>query len=389
MSNNNNEEDKMDIDGEEVIEDEVNEDVGETVPQQEDTTTTTQTTQTTEGGEDSSMLNILKSLKVGADLSKVTIPGGYILPKSTLTFFAENCSVHFDLLLACNGMNDPLQRMLQVYRYFLSTRWVPKEMRKKPLNPVLGETYELATHFKDEKHVATCLSEQISHHPPITSSIVYNVALGIQVSYNSPVKASFMGTYLRISPEGHFVVTLDKFKEVYSITLPPMALRIFRGFAELAGQSIMTCDKSDYSIKTSFFPKPLLFGNYNVIEATMYNGKEKIMKFKGQWDGEVRSSPYKKDKYETFVERSKLVPGTFVPLPAEKVLPTDSTIVWRGVIEAAQTQAGAKAITKEKTKVEEEQRRLAQERRDKAVDWLPAHFIQSKDGNGWQLKQFK
>ncbi|EFA81732.1 hypothetical protein PPL_05726 [Heterostelium album PN500] len=371
------------------------EDVGEEIPEEfkkvDGATTTVEEIdeQVDKGGAtagNSAITSMLKSMKVGTDMSNMVMPGSFILPRSTLGYFAENCSGYFDQLIQCNAIDDPMERMLQVYRYLMSTRYIPKDVSKKPLNPVLGETSELKTNFPNINATAHSLCEQISHHPPISSSIVYGS--GVSVAYYSPIKGAFMGTYIKLNLDGHLVIKVDKFNEEYHCTLPSMAIRMFRGFGEFIGNSTLTCTSNNFSIQTKFLPKPLLIGNYNVIEGKVFKGKDKVFKLKGQWDGEVKISPYKKDDYKHFFEKSKLTPGVAEPIPEIQLLPTDSTKIWGGLFAAAKSSASSRDITREKTLVEEDQRKKAQERKTKGEEWKPNHFTQDKEGR-WILNSFK
>eukprot|EP01133_Synstelium_polycarpum_P015635 gene15635-18575_t len=338
------------------------------------------------------MARLIRRIGHGADLTQVTIPGAFILPKSTLTYFSDNYSAHFDVLLKANDIEDEMERMLQVYRYLTTTTRNVEDVTKKPLNPILGETFEAKVAYSGEGNhskagEAHFFAEQISHHPPISSTVIYNKKEGISVAYHHPVRSNFMGTYVKLLVEGHVVIRLDKFDEVFTATCPSMAIRIFRmpSFSEYVGKNVLTSNKNTLKIKTLYHPKPLLLGSYNSIEATVYKGKDKVYKIKGHWDQELKYSEYKKDDYKQFFARNKLVPG--VPAAPEEVLPTDSAKVWGGVFEAAKT-GPAKNITKEKTKVEEEQRKKAAERKEKADEWKPLHFHQEKEGN-WVLNVFK
>ena len=59
---------------------------------------------------------------------------------------------------------DPARRLAMIAIY-ASTQWTSVERSyAKPFNPLLGETYEL---INDNFEF---LSEQVSHHPPITAN---------------------------------------------------------------------------------------------------------------------------------------------------------------------------------------------------------------------------
>ncbi|KYQ91688.1 oxysterol binding family protein [Tieghemostelium lacteum] len=324
----------------------------------------------------------VRKLGVGADLTNSSIPGAFILPKSTLSYFAENYSNQFELLLKANKLDDELERFLGVYKYLCTTCHEVEDVTRKPLNPVLGESYQ-ARIENDESKNSYFFAEQISHHPPISCSTVYNKEAGVKVRYHQPVKSSFMGTYVKISMEGQAKIFLEKHQEEYTCSLPYMAIRIFRSFSEYVGKTQMTSNKSTYRIKTIFYPKPLLIGNYNCIESTVYRGKEKLYKIKGQWSGDLKITNLKTNETKPFFSNKQTKPTLVIP---DELPSTDSSKVWKNVFVAASSAQG-KEVTKEKVKVEEEQRKLAAERKEKKEEWKPVHFYQV--GDSWVLNEYK
>ncbi|KAF2074938.1 hypothetical protein CYY_003771 [Polysphondylium violaceum] len=330
---------------------------------------------------------LIKKLSFGADLTNTPIPGSFILPKSALSYFAENYSTHFNVLLSANGIDDDLERFLQVLRYFTTTSREIEDTTRKPLNPVLGETYQAKVEFKqDDQHQDTnnyFFSEQISHHPPISCSCVYNKEKGVRVTYFHPVKSQFMGTYVKLTFEGESIIHLDKHDEVITSSIPYMAIRVFRGFSEYCGKAIITSNKHDYRIKINYNAKPLLGGSYNSIDGTVYKGKEKLYKIKGQWSGDMKITNIKTNESKPFFSRPKEINSLVLP---QELPSTHSTVVWKGVIEAGDSGV-SRNITVEKTKVEEAQRKLAAERKQKGEHWKPIHFTKVDDV--WVLNEFK
>ncbi|GAM20306.1 hypothetical protein SAMD00019534_034810 [Acytostelium subglobosum LB1] len=346
------------------------------------------------------MASFIKKLSFGADLSVMPVPASFILPKSTLSYFAEHYSNHFDILLQANEITDPTERFLQVAKYMMTTCLLPEDPTRKPLNPVLGETWEATVHYgatetengQDDTTTsnsgAYChfFAEQISHHPPISCTSVYNKEAGLYVSYYYPVRTNFMGTYAKLTFEGKVSVRLEKFNEEYTADCPNMAIRIFRSFSEFVGNTKMTVSSSKLRMKTVWHAKALLFGSYNQIESTVYNGKEKTHKIKGAWDQELKITEYKKDDYKTFMNRSTMIKGKMT-LPKE-VLPTDSSKVWGTLFDAFEKKAPMKEISKEKVRVEEEQRKLAASRKASKTIWKPVWFKQNDEG-AWVQNNYK
>lgn len=64
-------------------------------------------------------------------------------------------------------------------------------MNHKPVNPLLGETYEYKT---DDFEMVT---EQVSHHPPITA--VHIRGKDYRISFSVQVQVYFNGQYVTVT----------------------------------------------------------------------------------------------------------------------------------------------------------------------------------------------
>ena len=99
-------------------------------------------------------------------MTTVTIPIKVMVPISILQHI---CNGHFNfplyLQLAARA-ETPLDKMKYVITATLSS-WYRSNVFLKPLNPILGETYEMM--WEDGSH---CYVEQTSHHPPVSSFIL-------------------------------------------------------------------------------------------------------------------------------------------------------------------------------------------------------------------------
>jgi oxysterol-binding protein 1 len=83
---------------------------------------------------------------------------------------------------------------------------------KKPFNPLLGETFE----FVDSKSDFRFISEQVSHHPPISAG--YGESADFKVWGDTNLKSSFSLSSLEITPLGGFNVVMTKFNDHFKIT---------------------------------------------------------------------------------------------------------------------------------------------------------------------------
>ncbi|EGC34666.1 hypothetical protein DICPUDRAFT_55652 [Dictyostelium purpureum] len=336
----------------------------------------------------SAIAKMIKKVSVGSDISNISMPGSFILPKSTLSYFTENFSSYFQELLKANKIDDDLERFLQVQKYLFTTLRETEDTTRKPLNPILGETWgaQIVVKDSDGNEIADShfFAEQISHHPPISSSCIYNKRENVRVNFCQPVRSQFMGTYVKISFEGLNHIYLGNYNETISFTAVPLAIRFFRGFSEYVGKCQMTSDKHDYRIKANYLSKPLIGGVYNGFECKVYKGKEKLFKIKGTWTGEIKITDLKTNETTLFFKRPERDIKVVFP---ENILPTDSNIVWKGVFDAHKN-GDVKSMSSEKVKVEEEQRKIAAKRKEENEEWKPAHYHKNDKGL-WELNQYK
>ena len=96
------------------------------------------------------------------DLSKVAMP---CILNSPVNVLQKQCEMlaFVDLIYKARESNDAAYRVLCATLFFTLQYNLSQRQVKKPFNPLLGETYEMVE--KEYRY----LSEQVSHHPPITA----------------------------------------------------------------------------------------------------------------------------------------------------------------------------------------------------------------------------
>jgi hypothetical protein len=101
-----------------------------------------------------------KILSGDFNLTRVSIPIKVMVPISILQHI---CNGHFNFPLYLNlaaNSDDPVEQMKYVITACISS-WYKSSVFLKPLNPILGETYEMIWEDGSREYV-----EQTSHHPP-------------------------------------------------------------------------------------------------------------------------------------------------------------------------------------------------------------------------------
>uniref|UniRef100_A0A8C1VNX5 Oxysterol-binding protein n=1 Tax=Cyprinus carpio TaxID=7962 RepID=A0A8C1VNX5_CYPCA len=112
---------------------------------------------------DFSVWSILKKC-IGLELSKITMPIVFNEPLSFLQRISEYMEHTYLIQKACS-QSDSIERMQTVAAFAVSAVASQWDRTGKPFNPLLGETYELTR----EDQGFRLISEQVSHHPPISA----------------------------------------------------------------------------------------------------------------------------------------------------------------------------------------------------------------------------
>ncbi|XP_043954932.1 oxysterol-binding protein-related protein 6-like isoform X2 [Gambusia affinis] len=160
---------------------------------------------------DNSHIGIMTILynNIGTDLSRVSMPVALNEPLSLLQRLSEELE-YSELLDIANNTDDPYQRMVYVAAFSISGyAWASWRNRYKPFNPILGETYE--NHREDRGFYY--ISEQVSHHPPI--SACHAESENFTFWQDQRWKNKFWGKSLEIISSGLVNVTLPKYGDHY------------------------------------------------------------------------------------------------------------------------------------------------------------------------------
>ncbi|XP_039520840.1 oxysterol-binding protein-related protein 7 isoform X2 [Pimephales promelas] len=146
---------------------------------------------------------------IGKDLSRVSMPAALNEPVCLLQRLCEELE-YSDLLDSANHTDDPYQRMVYIAAFAISGYATAQfRNRYKPFNPVLGETFECIREDRGFRYI----SEQVSHHPPI--SACHAESENFNFWQDQRWKNKFWGKSLEIMPTGMVNVTLKKYGDHY------------------------------------------------------------------------------------------------------------------------------------------------------------------------------
>ncbi|KAM7372554.1 hypothetical protein PAMP_009712 [Pampus punctatissimus] len=163
-------------------------------------------------GTDNSHIGIMSILynNIGKDLSRISMPVALNEPLSLLQRLSEELE-YSELLDIANHIDDPYERMVYVAVFSISGyAWASWRYRYKPFNPVLGETYE--SHREDRGF--HYISEQVSHHPPI--SACHAESENFTFWQDQRWKHKFWGKSVEIISSGPVNVTLPNSQVILS-----------------------------------------------------------------------------------------------------------------------------------------------------------------------------
>jgi hypothetical protein len=166
-------------------------------------------------------------------------------------------------------------------------------------------------------------------------------------------------------------------QDQYKITYPALYLRgILTGspFVELIG----SCDifsNTGYHAKLEFLGKPWFSGEYHAVDGFIAAKKDNkpIYKISGKWTGETNYTHVSSGNQKLLFDAQRNRICDMVVKPVEEQGELECRKLWFKVSQALKNQDYANA-TKEKTAIEEKQRAIRRENKEKGVKWLPCYF---------------
>ena len=140
------------------------------------------------------------------ELSRIAVPVYFNEPLSFLQRFSEDLSYN-SLIQTASEIEDSALRLAYIATFVISTYNSSELRTMKPFNPLLGETFDL------ERDGFKLITEQVSHHPPISALHCEHNSYTFCAS--TEVKTSFKGTYLKVHPVGTNHLILKDFNDHY------------------------------------------------------------------------------------------------------------------------------------------------------------------------------
>lgn len=343
---------------------------------------------------------LLKQVRPGMDLSKVTLPTFILEPRSFLDKLADHY-YHADYLARASREEDPYTRIKEVVKWYLSGFYKKPKGLKKPYNPIIGETFRCMW-LNGDQSKTFFIAEQVSHHPPVSAFYCSNRKGGYVTHGSILAKSKFYGNSSSAILDGTATITLLKLGEDYLLNMPYAHIKgILLGTltAELGGKVVINCEKTGYSAEIEFKLKPFWNKNAqsNRISGKIKMGKDVLSKIDGKWDGEISITEYLKRENQvdeplpelffsaSEAKRERLKRFT---ISVEDQEDFESEKLWAKVSEAIKLQDQEMA-TREKLVLEDNQRAVHKDLKERAEEWKPKYFERdsvSENPHAWVYK---
>lgn len=335
--------------------------------------------------------SFISQLKSGSEITKISLPAEMCYPYSMLEMVAYRQLSLFKMLYGINEEEDALKRFLIVIKYFAC---LPRNEthNKKPWNPILGETH--VAHVEDAENGRTeFVSEQISHHPPVSAFHVRNEQQGFEVASNLAFTVKFSGNSASISVSGPSTLKVGRKGEEYHFSrcIPAMLVRnlvLGTKYIVWEGECIVKSPETGYEAKITFKEG---WSRNTVMSGSIYHSsdpKKVLYTIEGNCGEEIKLVPKatgvvpEKAKF-TLVDVASQTSDKLLYLPRDKLEPMSSVVVW-GPVNAALLVHDTQLADQEKILVETEQRRMRASRAEKGEDYPGQYFI--RNGDVWTLR---
>jgi hypothetical protein len=152
---------------------------------------------------------------------------------------------------------------------------------------VLGEFFRCQWEYADKTR-AVFVSEQVSHHPPISAYYYTCPAHDLVIRGQIYPKSKFLGNSAASLMQGSSFIEFTNLNEVYTITMPNVYARgILFGtmVMELGDTATVRCQKTGLTCEIEFKTKGFFTGTYNAISGKIKREatNETLYEISGKW----------------------------------------------------------------------------------------------------------
>nr|CAG4716913.1 unnamed protein product [Naegleria fowleri] len=318
------------------------------------------------------LMDVVKQLRTGADLFRISLPSALLAPISMLEYISYFIRPQ-SYILSAHKAFDPEQRFVSVLKWWLSnTSHTPRGgiMQAKPYNPVIGEVFACKWIHKDpssgEISKTEFITEQVSHHPPMASGVLLNRKSNLLLNAMIKPKSKFHGNSASIVLDGSITMRFlnQPESEIYDIVFPwVVAKGLIWGTQciEINEDLKITCAGTGYSAKIQFKAD-------NEIKGSIKKDGNRIYKVRGNITGEVRIRSVKTKKESVFFDAKDLEHAPWFVKKVANQKSNESRRVWHKVTKALADGEFEEANV-QKNLIEEKQRGLRKKREESGQAW--------------------
>lgn len=323
---------------------------------------------------------------IQGDLANITAPPFFLAPVSVVEI--PRCWAQYpDIFVAPAAEDAPARRCLAVLQLFLVglrdqlyVAGAPDVSIKKPLNAFLGEVFLASWTNPKSDETTRLVSEQVSHHPPITAVHISSQERGVRADGYARVEMTFNGSF-NVRQIGHTVVHVDRYDEDFFLPLPRVQVRGFLSaclYPEVLGTHTIT-SSSGYVAEIEFYGTGLISSKKrNSFKARVYHRDEpkaSLYEVSGVWSEswKVKDGRTGKTLNTHRVDDPANAPAPVDVEPEECQDPWESRRAWQDVTQ--KLRGGSyHAASVAKHKIEEGQRQMRKEEKRRGDTWEPLLF---------------
>lgn len=239
------------------------------------------------------------------------------------------------------------------------------------------------------------LTEQTSHHPPVSAYYIDCPERGLTARGFDQISAKFTGTSIRITPgqhnQGIFIRLSNRGDEEYQLTHPPAHVGgLLRGSLSVtvSDANYVTCRKSRMKAILHYVEEGWLGKTHHKVVGVVFRydpdndcvtkikeipSSDILAEIDGSWHGQIFYKLAGKTDKHLLIDVVPLYPAA-KNIPSEKEqLPNESRRLWSEITAAIHNKQFALA-TRLKHDLEESQRQKVAIRKEKNKTWKPRFF---------------
>ncbi|XP_078151106.1 oxysterol-binding protein-related protein 4C-like [Carex rostrata] len=326
------------------------------------------------------VLSLFRNIRPGSDLTQFQLPPLFNMPKSQLQCYGEGVyCIGEDYLCRCARAETSRERFASVVAWSISTTR-PAIFGLAPFNPILGETHHVS------RGNLNVLLEQVSHHPPVSALHATDSEENIELVWSQHSVPKFYGTSVEAVIHGKRQLWLKSHNEKYEMNAPNLVIRILpKPCMEWSGTVRIKCKESGLEAEICYYRGNSFWGfggNPRCIKGKIFNTSTQklVYEISGHWDKNVSLKDVENGEVQVLYDAKKAISKLETPVlnNAKGLSETESAIVWGEVSEAIMNKDWERA-REAKRKIEETQRALSRERKEKEqLVWMPKHFSVSQ-----------